>query len=181
MASVSGTRVSYTSSMKPNPGSNGPCGFVSVVRYPHERCLQYTRSRPQGRRRADRKRNRLAISSWWASSIGPLRGTSTVPLVSQGECRPAPPVPWSQSQHVNEASFENPGRCQAWLAVLAHPSYDRGSGTVMNCYPCHLEAHLLAAGRLFDRERKREAGRRIRSALDIQQADCPEVWKRWSR
>jgi len=45
----------------------------------------------------------------------------------------------------------------------------------MSCYTRHLEAHILTAGLLFDREGKGEADRRIRSALDMQQADCPEI------
>ncbi len=48
----------------------------------------------------------------------------------------------------------------------------------MCCYTRHLTDELRAAGLSDDRAGRREADRRIRIALGIEDADCPDVWRR---
>ncbi len=47
----------------------------------------------------------------------------------------------------------------------------------MCCYVRHVRPQLAAAGLPDDRPGRREADRRIRAALDLQDADCPDVWR----
>jgi hypothetical protein len=48
----------------------------------------------------------------------------------------------------------------------------------MSCYTRHLQEAMRLAGLPFDAQSKRQADSRIRRALGLQGADCPEVWQR---
>ena len=48
----------------------------------------------------------------------------------------------------------------------------------MCCYVRHLRPQLAAAGLPDDRPGRREADRRVRAALAMEGADCPDVWRR---
>ncbi|MBI2916434.1 MAG: hypothetical protein HYY01_00425 [Chloroflexi bacterium] len=47
----------------------------------------------------------------------------------------------------------------------------------MTCYTRHLKEAMELAGLPFDPAGKREADRRLRRALSLEDADCPDVWK----
>ncbi len=48
----------------------------------------------------------------------------------------------------------------------------------MCCYVRHLRPQLPTIGLPDDRAGRREADRRIRVAFAMQDADCPDVWRR---
>jgi hypothetical protein len=48
----------------------------------------------------------------------------------------------------------------------------------MSCYVRHLTAQMATAGLPDDRAGRREADRRVREALGLRDADCPDVWRR---
>lgn len=47
----------------------------------------------------------------------------------------------------------------------------------MSCYTRHLGEQVRAAGLADDAAGRREADRRIRAALKLADADCPDVWR----
>lgn len=47
----------------------------------------------------------------------------------------------------------------------------------MTCYTRHLRQAMELAGLPYDAPGKREADRRLRQALSLEDADCPDVWK----
>jgi hypothetical protein len=48
----------------------------------------------------------------------------------------------------------------------------------MCCYVRHLRPLLAAANLPDDRAGRREADRRVRAALGMPDADCPDIWRR---
>ena len=48
----------------------------------------------------------------------------------------------------------------------------------MSCYTRHLTDQMRAADLPDDPAGRREADRRVRAALGLPDADCPEIWRR---
>ena len=48
----------------------------------------------------------------------------------------------------------------------------------MSCYTRHLTDQMRAIGLPDDPAGRREADRRVRAALGLADADCPEIWRR---
>ena len=48
----------------------------------------------------------------------------------------------------------------------------------MSCYARHIKPQMAEVGLPDDRAGRREADRRIRAGLEMEDADCPDVWRR---